>query len=162
MSRVSFEHFGGRERRLMWARKDEEYVADFHLIARRVLDRFHYQVFSYHFLLGGDWRICCQRLHIDRGQFFHAVYRVQETLGRTFYELEPYGLYPPREYFAVRIVDPRSPRPVPPGGGPGPGRQPSVVLRGGGVAERERPPLPAVEVACEQGQAPALLAPLSG
>ena len=106
ISRVSFEHFGGKERRMMWSRKDEEYVADFHLVSRRVLDPFHYRVFSYHFLLGGDWKLCCRRLNVDRGRFFHAVYRVQETLGRVFYELEPYGLYPPREYFTTRIAAP--------------------------------------------------------
>jgi hypothetical protein len=95
MSRVSFEHFGGKERRLMWSRKDEEYAADFHLVSRRALDPFHYRLFSYHFLLGADWKLCCRRLDLDRGRFFHAVYRVQETLGQVFYELEPYGLYPP-------------------------------------------------------------------
>jgi hypothetical protein len=109
MSRVSFEHFGGKERRVMWGRKDEEYAADFHLIAKRRLDPFHYQVFSYHYLLGADWKICCRRLGIDRGRFFHAVYRVQESLGRVFYELEPYGLYPPRDYFATRIGGPSGP-----------------------------------------------------
>lgn len=110
MSRVSFEHFGGKERRMMWARKDEEYAADFHLISRRVLDPFHYRVFSCHFLLGGDWKLCCRQLNMDRGQFFHAVYRVQEILGQVFYELEPYGLYPPRDYFVTRITGPRPPR----------------------------------------------------
>jgi len=106
MSRVSFEHFGGKERRMMWGRKDEEYAADFHLIAKRRLDPFHYRVFSYHYLLGADWKLCCRRLGIDRGRFFHAVYRVQESLGRVFYELEPYGLYPPRDYFATQIGGP--------------------------------------------------------
>lgn len=110
MSRVSFEHFGGKERRLMWSRKDEEYAADFHLVSRRALDPFHYRVFSYHFLLGADWKLCCRRLGIDRGRFFHAVYRVQEALGRVFYELEPYGLYPPREYFTTRLTQPETPR----------------------------------------------------
>jgi hypothetical protein len=113
MSRVSFDHFGGKERRMMWGRKDEEYAADFFLIARRSLDPFHYQVFSYHYLLGADWRLCCRRLKVDRGQFFHAVYRVQETLGRIFYELEPYSLYPPREYFATRIGGLEPARPAP-------------------------------------------------
>ena len=109
MSRVSFEHFGGKERRMMWARKDEEYAADFHLVSRRVLDPFHYQIFSCHFLLGGDWKLCCRQLRMDRGRFFHAVYRVQETLGRIFYELEPYALYPPREYFTTRLGEAHSP-----------------------------------------------------
>ena len=109
LSRISFEHFGGKERRLMWGRKNEEYAADFHLVSRRVLDPFHYRVFSYHFLLGGDWKLCCRRLGINRAQFFYAVYRVQETLGHVFYALEPYGLFPPREYFASRVVRPLQP-----------------------------------------------------
>jgi len=103
LSRVSFEHFGGRDRRLMWCRKDEDYIADFHLISRRALDPLQYRLFSYHFLLDADWKLCCQRLHLDRGQFFHEVYRIQEALGRIFYELQPYGLYPPRAYFASRV-----------------------------------------------------------
>lgn len=114
VSRVSFEHFGGKERRLMWSRKDEEYVADFHLVSRRTLDPFHYRIFSHHFLLGAHWKLCCRRLHLDRGRFFHATYRVQEALGRVFYELEPYALYPPREYFTTRLVGPPRAQPLPP------------------------------------------------
>ena len=106
MSRVSFEHFGGKERRMMWCRKDEEYAADFHLVSRRILDPFHYRVFSYYYLLGAGWKLCCRQLRMDRGQFFHAIYRVQEALGQAFYKLEPYALYPPREYFTTRIIGP--------------------------------------------------------
>jgi hypothetical protein len=106
LSKVSFEHFGGKERRMMWARKEEEYAADFHLVSRRALDPFHYQIFTFHFLLGADWRLCCRRLQMERGRFFHAVYKVQETLGRVYYELEPYSLYPPREYFTTRLSGP--------------------------------------------------------
>ncbi len=124
MSRVTFDHYGGKERRMMWARKDEEYIADFHLVSRRVLDAFHYRIFSYHFLLGADWRLCTRRLKLDRGQFFHAVYRVQETLGRVFYELEPYGLYPPRDYFTTRITGDPGSRPEPSGSSGGPRRGP--------------------------------------
>ncbi len=113
MTRVAMEHVGGRDRRLMWGRRDEEYVADFHLIGRRLLDPLLYRVFSYHFLLGADWRLCCRRLRMDRGQFFHHVYRVMECLGRAFYEMEPYALFPPREYFVTRITG-RPARPLPP------------------------------------------------
>ncbi len=100
----------------MLGRKDEEYVADFFLIARRTLNPFHYRVFSYHFLLGGHWRLCCRRLGLDRGQFFHEIYRIQEVLGRVFYELEPYPLYPPREYFVSRIPSGEPPEPKGPRG----------------------------------------------
>src|SRR5262249_46655042 len=70
-------------------RKDEEYIADFCLVSRRALDEFEQRVFRYHFLLGADWRLCSRRLGIDRGNFYHAVYRIEQKLGRVFRELEP-------------------------------------------------------------------------
>jgi hypothetical protein len=36
---------------------------------------------------------------MDRGIFFHIVYRMEEKLGRVYRELKPYGLYPLSEYF---------------------------------------------------------------
>jgi hypothetical protein len=93
----------------MWSRKEEEYMADFDLVARRHLDAVHYKVFRYYFLLGGDWKLCARKLGIDRGKLYHAVYRVEEKLGKTFAELQPYPLYPPREYFAVRRPEPVAP-----------------------------------------------------
>ena len=99
MSKISLEFVPGREHSFSWGRKDEEYVADFVLVSRRTLPEFEYKVFNFHFLLGADWSLCCRRLAIDRGTFFHAVYRIERILGRTFRELEPYGLFPLDEYF---------------------------------------------------------------
>ncbi len=99
MTRVSLEANPGRERKTVWGRKDEEYAADFCLVSRRVLDEEEYRIFRYHFLLGADWRLCCRKLGIDRGTFFHAVYRIQQRLGRVYRELAPYGLYPLEDYF---------------------------------------------------------------
>ncbi len=137
LSRVSFEHFGGKERRMMWGRKNEEYAADFHLVSRRALDPFHYRVFSYHFLLGGDWKLCCPRLGINRAQFFYAVYRVEEILGHVFYELEPYGLFPPRDYFATRLVRQLQPRPDVSSTGLG---ETTAAIRKAGTGRRGRRP----------------------
>jgi hypothetical protein len=105
MSRISLEFVPGRERSFSWGRKDEEYAADFILVSRRTLDPVQYRIFKYHYLLGADWKLCCHRLGIDRGNFFHAVYRIEETLGRIFRELEPYSLFPLDEYFhgSVRV-----------------------------------------------------------
>jgi hypothetical protein len=100
MTRVTMSLTRGRERHFNWSRKDEEYIADFTLIARRTLDEREYRIFKYHFLLGADWRLCCRKLSMDRGQFFHSVYRIEHKLGRVFRELEPYGLFPLDEYFA--------------------------------------------------------------
>jgi hypothetical protein len=40
---------------------------------------------------------------MDRGTFFHSIYRIEQRLGRVFAELEPYALYPLREYFSGTI-----------------------------------------------------------
>ena len=99
MSRISLEFIPGRERTSSWGRKDEEYMADFILVSRRTLSDFDFQIFNFHFLLGADWKLCCRRMKIERGVFFHAVYRVQQELGRVFRELEPYSLFPLDQYF---------------------------------------------------------------
>jgi len=84
LSRVSLEPHVGRSRPSTWGRKDEEYIADFCLVARRTLSEFEYRLFRYHFLLGADWKLCARKLRIDRGNFFHAVYRIEQKLGRSF------------------------------------------------------------------------------
>jgi hypothetical protein len=99
LSKVSLEPHAGRQRPGTWGRKDEEYIADFCLTARRTLDDSEHQLFRYHFLLGADWRLCARKLGIDRGTFFHAVYRIEQRLGRVFRELQPYPLFPLDEYF---------------------------------------------------------------
>jgi len=99
LSHVSFELHSGPNRRGTWGRKDEEYIADFTAIAKRELDPFEHRVFRYHFLLGADWRLCTRQMKLDRGTFFHAVYRIEKKMGRTLHELEPYALFPVDEYF---------------------------------------------------------------
>lgn len=89
----------GTQAHYNWGRKDEEYSADFCLVSRRTLNDAEYNVFKFHFLLGADWRLCCRKLKIDRGIFFHMVYRIEAKLGRVYRELKPYGLYPLRDYF---------------------------------------------------------------
>jgi hypothetical protein len=99
VSRVSLEPSFGSSRKKTWGLKDEEYMADFVLVSRRNLDEIEYKIFKFHYLLGAEWNLCCRRLNIDRGEFFHHVYRIQQKLGRTFRELQPYALFPLDEYF---------------------------------------------------------------
>ncbi len=99
LSRISLDFIPGRERSFSWGRKDEEYMADFVLVSQRVLSEEDFRVFRFHFVLGADWKLCCRRLGIDRGNFFHAIYRIEQELGRAYRELEPYGLFPLDEYF---------------------------------------------------------------
>ncbi len=91
---------GGR-RSASWGRKNEEYAADFWLVSQRMLSDNPEQLklFQLHFLGGEEWEACAREMGIDRGNFFHMVYRVMERLGRRFAEVQPYCLYPLDEYF---------------------------------------------------------------
>jgi hypothetical protein len=114
LSRVSLEIISGREGRWSWGRKDEEYVADFCLVSRRALTDYEHTIFRYHFLLGADWKLCCRKLKMDRGNFFHSIYRIEQKLGRAFREVQPYPLYPLQDYFhGTMLTEPDRKGPVP-------------------------------------------------
>src|SRR4051812_26649757 len=80
LSKISLEPHRGRQRPMTWGRKDEEYIADFVLVSRRILDASEHRLFRYHYLLGADWKLCARKLGMDRGAFFHAVYRIEQKL----------------------------------------------------------------------------------
>jgi hypothetical protein len=109
---ISLESARGPSRYRIYARKREEYTADFGLVARRSLNLPEYELFRLHYLGDADWHICCRRLRLDRGTFFHCMYAITERLGRTFAELRPYPLYPIAGYFggAVESSDEHVPR----------------------------------------------------
>jgi hypothetical protein len=100
---VSWEFCSGPNGRRVYSRKQEEYMADFCLVSHRVLDAADYRIFQLYFLLALDWKLIAWKLHMDRGNFFHAVYRIERTLGKTFSELRPYALYPLDEYFGGTV-----------------------------------------------------------
>ena len=106
LTRVTLDGVGPQCRRFMWGRKDEEYLADFALLSKRTLDEAEFRLFRFHFVLGADWRMCCQRLGLDKGSFYHIVYRIQRKLGRVFRETLPYGLFPLDQYFHGAQYDP--------------------------------------------------------
>ena len=91
-----------------WGRRNEEFVADFLLVAKRVLTEEEHRMFRFRFLLGADWKLCCRRLGMDRPQFFRQIYGMQEKLGMTFRELQPYALYPIRDYFTPGLREARA------------------------------------------------------
>ncbi|MGO4882199.1 MAG: hypothetical protein ACLP59_15405 [Bryobacteraceae bacterium] len=123
VSRVQIEFCSGKDTRRTYGRKVEEYIADFCLVSRNALNPLEHDIFRYHFLLGGDWKLCCWRLGIDRGTFFHIVYKIEQKLGRVFRELEPHGLFPLDEYFGGAINNDR------PTAASEPKREPARVLR---------------------------------
>jgi hypothetical protein len=83
---------------LVCANKSAEYSADFVITARAELRPWELELFDRHFLKGEPWYRCIGPLHIDRGNFFHAVYRIERTLGQALIER---GMYPTRDYFAL-------------------------------------------------------------
>lgn len=91
----------------MWTfgRKREEFLADVLLVARRTLSEADWRLFDLHFVRGLEWSRCCSYLGYSRGYFFHAVYRVQEALGRAWVEVQPFPLCPPSGYFSGRRLD---------------------------------------------------------
>lgn len=123
-SPVTLDFCHGAEGRRTYSRKREEYMADFCLVSKRFLTPAEDRIFRYRFLLGADWKLCCRRLRIDRGYFFHQIYRIEHKLGRVFAELRPYALFPLDEYFSGTI---REEPEIIPGAGAIPQRPPHVV-----------------------------------
>jgi hypothetical protein len=103
MGKVRLEPVSGTEGNFSWGMKDEEFMSDFCLVSKRALEEDEYQIFRFHFLLGGDWRLCCRRLKMDRGSFFHQLYRIEQKLGRVYRELKPHALFPLDEYFGGKV-----------------------------------------------------------
>lgn len=103
ISQVRIERRPGKAGHVTWGRKQEEYIADFMKFTERTLTPAQFKLFRYHFLLGADYLLCCRRLQIDKGTFFHAVYRIQQRLGNAFRSTEPYALFPLDEYFGGTI-----------------------------------------------------------
>jgi hypothetical protein len=98
-----------------WSLRNEEYMADFQLVAFRALNdgktreqlaeeglapSIYWKLFALHMLLGADWKVCCRKLKLDRGTFFHMTYRIQAVLGLAFVDTEPHALFPLDEYFS--------------------------------------------------------------
>jgi hypothetical protein len=76
-------------------RKGSELCADAYLIAKRTLSVQEFDIYKRHFLLGAIWK---DFPHIERGNFFHTCYRIEQTLGKVFVTLKPYPLFPLDSY----------------------------------------------------------------
>ncbi len=88
--RTCYQHYRSRGLRF-WS---VLYRIDFELAAERKFPADEVRAF-FRWAEGADWRTCAPMLDMDRGQFFHFVYRTEEVLGA---ELLRRGLYPPAEY----------------------------------------------------------------
>lgn len=87
---------------LTYCNKNAEYLADIEIRAKRVLDAVELRCFTLHFLGGLDWRGCTVLMRMSRGNFFHAIYRIEQKLGKSFGEC---GIWPTQKYFNGRYMD---------------------------------------------------------
>jgi hypothetical protein len=83
----------------VWGRKNEEYIADFESLTRRALTPEEHKFFRLRYILGADWKLTMRQYKLDRGFYFHMLYRIEEKLGRACREMEPFALFPLDEYF---------------------------------------------------------------
>ena len=105
ISKVTLDVLPGKDKMGTWGRKGEEYCADFFLVSRRSLEPAQWELFKMHFLLKMDWKFCTKRLGMDRGSFFHEVYRIEASLGKIYAELLPYPLFPIIDYMHGASID---------------------------------------------------------
>lgn len=99
----------------VYGRKNEEYMADFLLLAKRTLDgpdSLEYKLFNFHLLLGATGKLVMDRLglRVPKPTFYHRIERIEEKLGEAFAETKPYGIYPLDEYFGGTTADGAKPR----------------------------------------------------
>lgn len=98
---VTFERTPrGVDRSLIWRRRNEDYCADFQAAGRRVLPPRLYRVFSFYHLLGGSAELVLRRLRISRRTLTDWIAEVELSLGRELAHMQPYSLFPPREYMS--------------------------------------------------------------
>ena len=81
-----------------------DYVIDFDQTARRALTRHQLALLSLYHIAGQPWHVCAPKLRLDRGEFFHQVYRTERLLGCALMETTP-PLYPKARYFAGKRVE---------------------------------------------------------
>jgi len=89
----------GAKRFQCWGLPEQEYCADFCLLGRQALSGLKYRIFRLHFVAGLPWTECVRRLRIERGNFFHETYLVEQRMGYALRTLKPYALHPVNEYF---------------------------------------------------------------
>jgi hypothetical protein len=82
--------------------KRAEYVADWERIAATSLARGQQKLLRLHFIEERRWQDCLVPLDLDKGEFWHEAYRVQERMGKALAEA---GLWPVGSYFGGRYVE---------------------------------------------------------
>lgn len=88
----------GVDRHLVWVRRNEDYCADFQASGRRALNDELYRVFRFYHLLGGAAELVARRTGLSLRQLFRHIGQIEQLVGREVALMEPYSLYPPKDY----------------------------------------------------------------
>ena len=78
---------------------NEDLIAEFTLIGKRILSPDQHQLFRFAYILGADVRACAKRLGLDRGQCLQRLQAIEATCGAYFRDVRPYPIYPLKSYF---------------------------------------------------------------
>lgn len=84
---------------VVFGQKQLEFCIDFELTAKQILTAAEWRLFQLHILGRLDWRRCALRLHMDKGTFFHHIYRIQNAVGLGLLINQ---VFPTRQYFDGR------------------------------------------------------------
>lgn len=87
---------------LLYGYKNIEFGADIDLIAKRALKPMQYFIFTRYHIWGLLWYSVCDKVKMNRGNFFHTVYGIEALLGRALMETD---MFPPHKYFSKQHVD---------------------------------------------------------
>jgi hypothetical protein len=85
--------------------RDAEYRADFCLIAKRVLVPRDLKILVEHLLGDNPYRPVAAAVSLDKGNFFHRVYAIEERVGRAFLDAAPHSVWPVAAYFKGEAFD---------------------------------------------------------
>jgi hypothetical protein len=99
MRKISYERTPRAvDRSLVWARRNEDFRADFHASGLRVLPKHLYQLFSFYYLHGAKMAMVCRRLGISDRRAYDWMAEIETIVGREIAHLQPYSLFPPQGY----------------------------------------------------------------
>ena len=102
---VSFDRLrSGVDRRLSWARRNEDFCADFHAAGLRVLSGHYSRLFSFYHLHGATHELLLRRLGIQPRTLRLWISEVEVAVGRQIAHMQPYSLFPPREYMQASVL----------------------------------------------------------
>lgn len=92
-----FGYPGPRRGARNWSWPRLELCADVERIARKHLTPVEWKVFRLNSLEGWDWHTGVRQTGLNKGDYFHAIYRIQAKLGAAF---SAAGLCPVDEYLS--------------------------------------------------------------